>query len=124
MGVIRRRYSRDLRQRVVHQRYKLRTKPPEIAVNLDMSLRVVERVLKLWREIGDVERHPSRSGIGCKLSRLQIEVWWLLLTKESDNCSILSVLWSASPMSISMRFGTSSQSSSALTSIYRLYGER
>lgn len=75
MAVIKRkRYSRDLRQRVVHQRFKLHRQTAQISADLDMSLRVVERILHLWREIGDVCRVPKRIGRARALSSEHAEV--------------------------------------------------
>jgi transposase len=55
----RRHYSRDLRERIIHQYRVLDKKPFEIAENLDVSLRVVQRTIQLWKEIGDVVRNPD-----------------------------------------------------------------
>ena len=56
---VRRHYSKDLRERVIYQRFTLGMSTTEIAKNLDMSLRVVQRVLKLWDEVGEVVRDPK-----------------------------------------------------------------
>ncbi|PPQ84100.1 hypothetical protein CVT24_002275 [Panaeolus cyanescens] len=58
----RRKYSSDLKQRVIYQAYTLRKKTTAIAIDLDMPLRVVQHTLKLWQDIGEVCR--SRKGIG------------------------------------------------------------
>lgn len=54
----RRHYSRDLKERIVWQRKALEKKPADIANELDVPLRVVQRVLQLWNEVGDVVRNP------------------------------------------------------------------
>lgn len=53
-------YSRDLRERVIHQHFTLKMKSTAIAISLNMSLRVVRRVIELWREIGEVMRDSER----------------------------------------------------------------
>ena len=47
-------YSRDLKQRVIYQAYTLMKTTTEIAINLNMPVRVVQHVLMNWWEIGDV----------------------------------------------------------------------
>ena len=59
---VRRHYSPDLRRRVIHQAFTLGESTTRIAINLDMSLRVVQRIIATWKEIGDVLR--NRKGIG------------------------------------------------------------
>lgn len=75
----RRGYSRDIKERIVYQHKALEKKPAEIANDLDVSLRVVQRVLQLWKEIGDVVRDPKEykprgrprllNAIACNVSR-------------------------------------------------------
>ena len=55
----RRYYSKDLRERIIYQRFSLERKPKEISHELDISLRVVQRTLQLWNEIGEVARDPK-----------------------------------------------------------------
>jgi hypothetical protein len=55
-------YSRDLKERVLYQRYQLGKKTADIAVDLDMPLRVVQRILQTFSEIGRVCR--ERKSIG------------------------------------------------------------
>ena len=57
----RQQYSKDLKEHVVYQRFTLGKDTAEIAENLNMSKRVVQRVLLLWEEIGDVVRDPRRN---------------------------------------------------------------
>ena len=47
-------YSKDLRERIVYQRYKLKKKIIAISIDLNISQRVVERTLQLWRDTGEV----------------------------------------------------------------------
>jgi len=55
-------YSRDLKQRVVYQSYTLMKTTTEIAIDLNMPVRVVQCVLTNWREIGDVCKDRARMG--------------------------------------------------------------
>src|SRR5271170_3813878 len=59
---VRRHYSRDLKRRVIHQAYTLGHSSTEIAIHLDMPLRVVQRVRKVWSEIGEVCKDRTRMG--------------------------------------------------------------
>ena len=60
MSKFRQHYSKDLKQRVVYQAMTLGYDTSEIARNLDMSARVVQRTLQTWREIGDVVQDPKQ----------------------------------------------------------------
>src|SRR5438046_1515399 len=55
-------YHSDLKKRVVYQVYTLGMSTTEVSISLNMPLRVVQRVLQTWGEIGDVCR--DRTGIG------------------------------------------------------------
>jgi transposase len=55
----RRHYSQDLKQRVIYQHVKFGLMTVQIAENLDISIRVVQRTLKIWQEIGDVVKDPT-----------------------------------------------------------------
>ena len=57
----RQQYSKDLKERIVYQQFTLGKDTAEIAENLNMSKCVVQRVLLLWEEIGDVVRDPRRN---------------------------------------------------------------
>jgi hypothetical protein len=60
---LRQQYSRDLKMRVIYQAYTLRKSSEDIAIDLNMPLRVVQRVKKTWAEIGEVchdRRHKGR----------------------------------------------------------------
>jgi transposase-like protein len=59
---IRKQYSRDLKKRVVYQAFMLEKTTTEISTDLDIPLRVVQRVLKCWREIGEVCKDRTRMG--------------------------------------------------------------
>lgn len=56
-------YSEDLRRRVIYQRFTLDKKVADIACDLDMSRRSVERVLQFWSNTGEViSRQPGKEG--------------------------------------------------------------
>ena len=69
-----RRYTRDLRHRVVYQHNVLGFKTTTIAINLDMPLRVVQRTLQCWRELGDVLQTPSQMGRVSLMTEQEIQV--------------------------------------------------
>ncbi|KIJ46833.1 hypothetical protein M422DRAFT_226531 [Sphaerobolus stellatus SS14] len=56
----RRTYSEDLKKRVIYQRFTLERTVNDIAVNLDMPKRVVERVLQIWKDTGEVELESGK----------------------------------------------------------------
>ena len=65
---IRKHYSEDLKRRVIYQAFTLAKKSTEIAIDLDMPVRVVQRVKRTWMKIGHVcrtrqflGRHPLLS---------------------------------------------------------------
>ncbi|KAK7012384.1 hypothetical protein R3P38DRAFT_3324092 [Favolaschia claudopus] len=61
---VRKQYSADLQRRVIHQPKN----STEIAIDLDMPVRVVQRVKQTWHEIGDVCRDRKDQGRGRLLS--------------------------------------------------------
>ena len=80
-------YSKDLKQRIVYQRFTLGMNTSEIAKNLDMSVRVVQQVLQLWEEIGEVVKDPVESvkwGHACLLDATSIEVRRDMNTGNND----------------------------------------
>lgn len=58
----RRYYSRDLKRRVIYQAEVLGYTSTEISINLDIPLRVIQRVKQTWNEIGEVCK--DRTAIG------------------------------------------------------------
>jgi hypothetical protein len=52
-------YGHDLKEHIVFQHKALEKKPIDIAKDLDISLCMVQRVLQLWNEIGDVVWNPA-----------------------------------------------------------------
>lgn len=75
----RQRYSSDLKRRVVYQAYTLKMETKDIAKSLDMPQRVVQRVLKCWREIGDVCQDPGRAGRALLMSPKSVDVRYFSL---------------------------------------------
>src|SRR5258705_4064863 len=76
---IRRHYSQDLKQRVIYLAFTLGKKSVEIAVDLNMPLRVVQRVKRTWFEIGAVCRDRSSIWRQPLLSPMQTNVsTWLI----------------------------------------------
>ena len=83
-AVSRRTYSNDLWEHVVYQRFPLGSKVSKIANSLNMSQRVVERVLKQWKDTGEVAVDPSvRSK---KRSRVMDQ-------EEHEVCQIVLILF-------------------------------
>lgn len=70
----RRHYSKDLKRRVIYQAFTLQKKTTKIAKSLDIDLRVVQRVLQTWREIGEVCQDRARLGRAPIMSPGSIEV--------------------------------------------------
>jgi transposase len=71
---LRNNYSRDLKRRVIHLSQKHHKGSTEIALLLDMPLRVVQRVRQVWNEIGEVSRQRVRSGREPLMSREAVDV--------------------------------------------------
>lgn len=55
-------YSRDLKTRIVYQAYTLHKNSTDISIDLDIPMRVVQRVLRSWKEIGEVFKDRRRVG--------------------------------------------------------------
>ncbi len=54
-----RHYSKDLKEQVIYQQFTLGKSTTEFAKDLDMSLWVVQCVLKLYEEIGEAVKDPK-----------------------------------------------------------------
>ena len=61
-------YSEDLQEHVIYQHHTLEKKPADIAVDLNMSKHVVEHVLQMWHDTGEVV--PLQSGLNKKRRRV------------------------------------------------------
>ena len=72
-------YSWDLKGRAFYQAFVLKMKPTEIAISLDMSVRVVQHVLKMWREIGDVCKGRKGKGRAPLMKNDAVRVYFLLV---------------------------------------------
>jgi transposase len=75
---LRQHYSHDLKRRVIHMSQRLHLSSTEIAIFLDMPLRVVQRVRQVWNEVGEVARQRTRSGRAPLMSRVAVDVSFLL----------------------------------------------
>jgi hypothetical protein len=71
---IRKRYSRDLKRRVIYQARTLGKQSTQIAISLDMPLRVVQRVQQVWDEIGEVCRDRTQLGRALIMSSASVDV--------------------------------------------------
>ena len=58
----RRHYSRDLKRRIIYQAEVLARTSTEISINLDIPLRVIQRVKQTWNEIGEVCKDRTAMG--------------------------------------------------------------
>jgi transposase len=72
---LRRQYSRDLKRHVIYQTQVLGKSSTQIAIDLDMDLRVVQRVRQTWNEIGDVCRDRKYKGRPPVMSPIEIDVY-------------------------------------------------
>lgn len=67
-------YSRDLKERVVYQAYTLNKRTTAIAIDLDIPLRVVQRVLRSWREVGEVCKDRTVMGRAPLMKPAEVKV--------------------------------------------------
>ncbi len=84
---LRRRYTTDLKQRVIYQAFTLGKKSTEIAIDLDMPVRVVQRVRQTWMQTGRVcrsqefiGRHPLLSPEQTKVCFVAIDLKFMSLS--------------------------------------------
>ena len=96
----RRNYSRDLKRRVIYQAEVLDQTSTEISINLDIPLRVIQRVKQTWNEIGEVCK--DRTAIGraplmhpehCEVSNHFAYMYGLCLNSYL-RVSLCSLYWS------------------------------
>ena len=74
---LRRRYTTDLKQQVIYQAFTLGKK--SIAIDLDMPVRVVQRVKQTWMRTGRVCRSQEFIGRHPLLSPEQTKVHFVLI---------------------------------------------
>ena len=67
-------YSRDLKRRIIYQSTVLGKGTTKIAKSLDINLRVVQRVMLTWNEIGEVCRDRTRNGQPPIMARSSVDV--------------------------------------------------
>jgi len=85
---VRRIYSKDLRDLVIHQRFTLQKTTTAIAIDLNMSLCVVQQIIKLWEDIGDVIKTPQN------ISRAP------LMTASQEEVSFVYIQFSFMPLTL------------------------
>src|ERR1700742_3509184 len=73
-GLRRRRYGSDIKKLIIHQHFELSRSTAHIAISLSMPQRAIHRIVKMWREIGDVIREPQRVGRAKILSDVHVRV--------------------------------------------------
>jgi len=78
-------YSWDLKKQVVYQAFTLMKSTTEIAINLDMPVRVVQHVLMNWWEIGDVCKDRTCLGRAPLMSQSSV--------KACPGFSLVSASW-------------------------------
>ncbi|KIK76757.1 hypothetical protein PAXRUDRAFT_412676 [Paxillus rubicundulus Ve08.2h10] len=77
-------YSRDLKQRVIYQAQVLGNSSTAIAISLDMPIRVVQRIIKLHRDTGDVATECTRHGRYPLMPAAAVEFMLALLQHSPD----------------------------------------
>ena len=75
------RYSKDVKKLVIYQLNVLNMLTTDIAVNLDMLVHVIQRVLQTWDEIGAVIREPKTLGRAHLMTTEQVQVSLTLFAK-------------------------------------------
>lgn len=86
---LRRRYTKEVKCLIMYQTHILGRKPTQISIDLDIPVRVIQRVKKTWKDIGEVCRDRKYMGRGPKMSPSQIEVCQLL---DSMPCATLNLV--------------------------------
>ncbi|KAJ7580331.1 hypothetical protein C8J56DRAFT_867191 [Mycena floridula] len=77
-------YSHDLKRRVIYQHNILGFSTTKISQNLDMPLRVVQRVIQVYNEIGDVCRDRSHIGRSSLMTETAATMMLALLEHSPD----------------------------------------
>ncbi|KAJ7303475.1 hypothetical protein DFH08DRAFT_722169 [Mycena albidolilacea] len=76
---VRTHYSKDLKQRVIYQCFTLGNETTKIAIQLNIPLCVVQRVITTWKEICEVARDRTYIGRAPMLSPVHIKFMLALL---------------------------------------------
>ncbi|KAJ7182124.1 hypothetical protein C8R46DRAFT_885205 [Mycena filopes] len=76
--------TKDLKQRVIYQAFTLGKRTTQIAIDLNMPLRVVQRCITTWREIGEVARDRTYIGRAPMLSPEHTKFMLALLEHTPD----------------------------------------
>ena len=79
-------YSKDLKRCIIYQAYTLEKTSTEIAIDLDMPLRVVQRIKQTWNEIGEVSRERRYLGRAPMMSPQHCKEFTYHLTCYSPHC--------------------------------------
>jgi len=95
----RRHYSRDLKRRVIYQAEVLGQTSTEISINLDIPLRVVQRVKHIWNEIGEVCRDRTAMGRAPLMRPEHCEVSTCTGIPQSQFSPPPLTFWTVSPRS-------------------------
>ena len=74
-------YSKDVKKLVIYQSNVLNMSTTDIAVNLDMLVHVVQRILQTWDKIGAVIRELKTLGWACLMTTEQVQVSLTLFAK-------------------------------------------
>ncbi|KAF8581246.1 hypothetical protein K439DRAFT_1354589 [Ramaria rubella] len=85
--VTQRHYCCEIKELVVYQQNTLGLKTAEIALNLNMSLCIIQRVLQLYKELRDVMKDPhmyQRCGPPPVLNPTACDYMLKLLEKKPD----------------------------------------
>jgi len=77
-------YSLDLRQKIVDARIKDHLSYRAIAEKFDVALSFVCKILKQWRETGDISPRPCGGGNPMKLSPDQIIIVGDIVKNKND----------------------------------------
>ena len=74
-------YSKDVKKLVIYQSNVLNMSTTDIAVNLDMPVRVMQQVLQTWDKIGAVVRELKTLGQVHLMTTEQVQVSLTLFAK-------------------------------------------
>jgi hypothetical protein len=90
---IRKRYSRDLKLAVVHQTHILGYKSTKIAIELNIPLRVVQRIRQNWNEIKDVCKEQRKIGGSPLMDAGSCKVCFYIHSVNNSSLLLLADAW-------------------------------